>query len=148
MSASTTLCSGETPVSALVANAVTTSRTESMLAGPAPRSRNQSTATPAAGQIRANGVPPNVVNRPRNAAPTYAATKATSIASEAAAAVPGVRDESRISPVVIVVSSAQASSVANSSPWVPGRGAQGSSFAGRTTTSLSPRASWVTTGSK
>ena len=35
-----------------------------------------------------------------------------------------------------------------SSPWVPGRGAQGSSLAGRTTISRSPRASWVTTGSK
>ena len=40
------------------------------------------------------------------------------------------------------------SSVDVCSWWVPGRGAQGSSFAARTTTSRSPRASWVTTGSK
>ena len=40
------------------------------------------------------------------------------------------------------------SSVESSSSWVPGRGAQGSSLAGRTTISRSPRASWVTTGSK
>ena len=40
------------------------------------------------------------------------------------------------------------SSSAVASPCVPGRGAHGSSWAGRTTISLSPRASWVTTGSK
>ena len=34
-----------------------------------------------------------------------------------------------------------------SSPGVPGRGAHGSSSEGRTTISLSPRDSWVTTGS-
>ncbi len=43
---------------------------------------------------------------------------------------------------------ARQSSLAKSSSWVPGRGAQGSSLAGRTTISRSPRASWVTTGSK
>ena len=43
---------------------------------------------------------------------------------------------------------AQASSASVSSPWVPGRGAHGSSSAGRTTISRSPRASWVTAGSK
>ncbi len=40
------------------------------------------------------------------------------------------------------------SSSSVSSSWVPGRGAQGSSLAGRITISRSPRASWVTTGSK
>ena len=40
------------------------------------------------------------------------------------------------------------SSSASSSPCVPGRGAHGSSLAGRTTMSRSPRASSVTTGSK
>lgn len=34
------------------------------------------------------------------------------------------------------------------SPCVPGRGAHGSSSAGRTTTNRSPRISWVTAGSK
>ena len=43
---------------------------------------------------------------------------------------------------------AQPSSTVVSSLWVPGRGAHGSSLAGRTTISRSPRASWVTTGSK
>ena len=43
---------------------------------------------------------------------------------------------------------AQSSSSESASPWVPGRGAHGSSSAGRTTTSRSPRASWVTDGSK
>ena len=42
----------------------------------------------------------------------------------------------------------QAVSSASASPWVPGRGAHGSSRAGRTTTRRSPRASWVTVGSK
>lgn len=44
--------------------------------------------------------------------------------------------------------SGYSSPTASSSSWVPGRGAQGSSRAGRTTINRSPRASWVTTGSK
>jgi len=44
--------------------------------------------------------------------------------------------------------SGQSSSVESSSPCVPGRGAQGISRAGRTTTSRSPRASIETMGSK
>ena len=43
---------------------------------------------------------------------------------------------------------AQSSSEARASPCVPGRGAHGSSFAGRTTIRRSPRLSRVTTGSK
>ena len=43
---------------------------------------------------------------------------------------------------------AHSSSPGRASPCVPGRGAQGSSSAGRTTTSRSPRTSWVTAGSK